>query len=274
MEKIDFIMQGAIYPYTHDIAEKYANMEMINNVIIGTWKKDELYFYPYHPKIKYYFFEPPTFNGVGNRNMQIKGSLESLRKVTTEFCCRGRTDQSYDEKSMKVLYDFYQEHKDRVLTYENDPSMPHNRICIHGVYSTYPFHPRDHFIWGNTKDLIEFFDIPHDTQIGCGGLAGGSPSHENFDEIIRSECYIAAHYYSKFDSRVQNYIDNKIEYLTDNSPHKQEVFDVYYELMTKVLKPFPRKNVNFSWPKYNLQNYYYDVVSEHGQFWAEDDKYS
>ena len=87
MEKLDIVLQGPIYDFTHDIAEKYSQISFINQVIVSTWKEFEHNDLSTN-KIKYYYSDPPSFPGMGNRNMQIKSSLEGLKKVSTEFCCR------------------------------------------------------------------------------------------------------------------------------------------------------------------------------------------
>lgn len=263
MRKIDIVLQGPIYDFTHDIAEKYSEISFINQVIVSTWnefKHKDLS----TDKIKYYFSEPPSFAGLGNRNMQIKSSLEGLKKVSTEFCCRGRTDQIYDVQSMNVMHDFYENHKTKVLTYENNNIFPYNRICVAGIYENLAFHPRDHFFWGNTKDLIEFFDIPYDNLNG---------NYHDKNMNVRSECYIASYYYAKFESRIYDFINQRSLYLTDSSPYRDEVMKIYQRLMTKVLKPFPRNNVDFEFVKYGMKSYHYDEQKLAGQIWAEDDIY-
>ena len=41
MEKLDIVLQGPIYDFTHDIAEKYSQISFINQVIVSTWKEFE-----------------------------------------------------------------------------------------------------------------------------------------------------------------------------------------------------------------------------------------
>lgn len=267
MEKFDIILQGPVYEYTHDIAEQYEKLDFVDNVFISTWKYDGYFYYPHHPKIKYLFFNKPEYHGVRNRNYQIVGSYKSLLKVNNEFCVRGRSDILYDDASMWNMYNFYNEYKERVLTYENDPSMPYNRICVPGIYKYYAFHPRDQFFWGNTKDLIEVFDIPLDEDRDLDGT-------ENNNILLRSECFIASKYYAKFDSKINKYIENPLDYLTDSAKYRDEVLECYHKLMTKVFKPFPQKDIDFYWIKYGQRKYNFAYERMMGQIWHEDDVYS
>lgn len=268
MEKVDIFLQGKLFPYTNRIAEIYSQFEHVNNVIISTWKEHENDVLSKDPNVKYVFSDLPSYDGIGWRNYQIVGCQEGLKKVETDFSIKMRTDQLYDENSFNVMYDFYQQYKTPKIRFEDDSQKPLNTICVAGGYTTFPFHPREHIFWGNSQDLQVMFDIPLDDQPW-----DGNNLTIDYTKVTRPETYICQWYYAKFNSKIYEYIKNPAIYLADNAPKSKEAFEVYMQLISKVFKPFPRTNVDFSWPKYNLRSYYYDYVKTHGQFWHENDVY-
>lgn len=268
MKKIDIFIQGKLYPYTNRIAEIYTYFERVNNVYISTWKEHQNDPLSDNPKVKYIFSDYPDYDGIHYRNYQIVGCQNALKHIDNDFCIKMRPDQLYDEHSFNVMYDFYEQFKKPKITFEDDSTKPFNTICVGGCYHTFPFHPRDTIFWGNTQDLINLFDIPLDTRPWDGRTLA-----VDYTKEVRNEAYICQWYYAKFNSRIYDFINNPTIYLVDGAPKIQEAFDVYYKLITKVLKPFPRTNVDYSFPKYNLRSYYYDFVKTHGQFWHEDDIY-
>ena len=76
--------------------------------------------------------------------------------------------------------------------------------------------------------------------------------------------------FNKFEKKVYNHLWNYKKYLTDLAPDLNESIDLSKEIVTKIMKPFPRNGVDFMWPSHGRKNYYYDFQAENGQFWAED----
>ena len=276
--KFDIVMQGRFHDFTFDFAIDYANLDYVNKVIISTWKnqKDPYVWLETHPKIEYVFSDDVDY-AADNRNRQIYSTLQGLKRCTSEFTLKMRTDQFIYIKCLERLRDFYDQHKEPVMRYHDNPNMPHNRMCVAGMYKTYPYCPRDHFMMGNTKDLIEFFDIPLDYQFEFTPERQkefneqGRVMLEDFEWNTRCEVYMGAWYCAKFDKRVYNHLWNYKKYLTDLAPNLDESMELSKDIVTRIMKPFPREGVDFMWPTHGIKNYYYDYQAKvGGQFWAED----
>jgi WavE lipopolysaccharide synthesis protein len=253
MEKIDLILQGPCNDYTYEIAQSYLSLEFVNNVILSCWENDIT---RNIDKIKTIKSQDVEYPGVGNRNRQIKSSLVGMKNSTTEFSIKLRSDQKISLDSMRLMYEFYERHKERELTFVDNPNKPYNRICVAGIFRPFPFHPRDHIFWGNTQDLIDVFDVPYDME----------SKNEDYDKYLRAEAYLCMWYFIKFDSSVRHYIENYTNYLVDSAPHKNEALLKSEYLCPKIFKPFPK--INFEWPKHGLKNYHYDFTERTlGEYW-------
>lgn len=255
---MDIVLQGSGNNYTIEIAEYYLNLKFINNIIISCWEND--YIQTNNPRIIILKNSDVDNPGSGNRNRQIKSTLEGLKLVKTEFTAKLRGDQKISLDSLILMYNFYEKNKDRELTFYDNNLKPKNKICVAGIYRPFPFHPRDHVFWGNTEDLIDVFSIPY---------CNSHPYDCNFNMIVRSEAYICSYYYSKFEPIIKKFIENPRLYLVDNAPYINETFIINNKIITKVFKPFPR--INIEWPKYNLKNYDYDFHSRFmGEYWDDN----
>jgi hypothetical protein len=259
MRKIDLVLQGPANNYTLEIANHYLKLEFVNNIIISCWESDNVE--TNNNRIIIIKSVDVANPGSGNRNRHIKSSLEGLKIVNTEFSVKLRSDQKISLESMHLMYNFYEKNKERELMFYNDEQKPKNKICVAGIFKPFPFHPRDHIFWGNTEDLIDVFNIPY------------SPStfgYEDYNKIVRSEAYIAAYYYAKFDETIQKFINNPQLYLVDNAPKISEAFEVNDKIITKVFQPFPK--IDFEWPKHNLKEYHYDFTEKvFGEFWGTNE---
>lgn len=256
---MDIVLQGPANTFTNEIAEHYLQLEFVNTIIISCWKGDHIE--TVNPRIKLIVSDDIENPGLGNRNRHIYSSLIGLEQVTTPFSVKMRSDQKVSLEGMRLMYSFYENHKERQLSFHDNPERPYNQICVAGIFPSFPFHPRDHTYWGNTHDLIDVFSIPFDLTSNLGEYI--------YTKWLRSEAYIASHYYSKFDSRVSNFIENYSEYLIDNAPRIKEAFEVNDAIIIKVFLPFPK--VEFAWPKYEFythNNYYEYTEKTYGEYWS------
>lgn len=255
--KMDLVLQGPVDNYSIEIAKSYLQLNFVNNIILSTWNGTSI---PsdLDKRIKFVFSEDVLIPGIGNRNRHIVSSREGLKHVTTNFTAKLRSDQNITLNSMILMYTYYEKYKNRVITFENNQEKPNNRICVAGIFRPFPFHPRDHIFWGNTEDLRDVFDIPLDEYRGV----------ENYNEILRAEAYITSFYYSKFNKKIENFINNPKLYLVDNAPFINESFKISDEIISKVFLPFPK--IDFEWPKHGLKNYHYDYTEKvYGEYWGE-----
>ena len=249
--KIDLVIQGTLDLYTREIAEHYKELPWVESVIISCWKDD--------PQIiagdKIVRSLPLSNNGIGNRNAQITTSHKGLSQVKTDYSAKLRSDQKISLDSMNLMYEFMLANPDK--------------ICAMGMYRPFPFHPRDHSFWGQTKELVSLFDIPLDKATHHVSNPHDSwPNPGFYAANTRAECYIASHYLAKKYRQVKKMIDWPEQYLTDFSPRWEAAKWLSDELMVKHFVPFPR--VDFEWPKHGLSSYPYEsCANSYGEFWTE-----
>jgi hypothetical protein len=255
VNKIDLILQGSFTNYTYEVALHYYKLPFVNKIIISCWDQDIT---PPSNDILFVKSLDVSFPGLGNRNRQIKSSFEGLKKSSTEFSVKLRTDQKISLDSMCLMYDFYNKHKKQDLHFSNG-LKPKNKICVAGIFRPFPFHPRDHIFWGNTNDLLELFNIPYDVV----------SLNDDYTKYIRSEAYICMWYFAKFDIEIQHYINNYKLYLVDNAPLIKDALVKSNDLGPKIFQPFPK--IDFEWPKYGLSKYHYDFTENQlGEYWGDD----
>lgn len=275
--KFDIVMQGPLHPYTYEIALKYINFPFVNSVIISSWKNhEEMTFLDHHPKIKYVFSEDVVTQG-DNRNRQIVSTVAGLKKCTSKFAMKTRTDQFIYLDSLQILFEFFMQYSEPRMHFIDNSKKPNNRICVAGMHKTFPYCPRDHFMMGNVEDLLDFWDIPLDFSLQ---FTPERKKQYEIDQItykedweynIRVEVYLGTSYLSKFDERVKLHLSDFQKYLVDLAPNREEAMEVTKEIATKILKPFPRNGIDFHWYSHREKNYFYDFQSNvGGQFWAED----
>lgn len=271
MNKIDLVLQGPLNEYSYSVAKHYLDVPFVNNIVISCWETNDYDAPLISNRIKIIRNKELENPGIGNRNRQILTSFVGLNQVETEFAVKLRSDQKISLESMQLMYDFYEQFKDRQLTYENDQSKPHNRICVAGMFRNLPFHPRDHLFWGNKYDLLELFDIPHDLT--------PHTFKPNYEKVMRAESYIGSHYCSKFSSVICRYIAQPKIYLVDKSPALMEAMWLSNGITEKIFKPFPK--IELEWTKaplttsiyvpikYGIGGYNYRLMEAYGEHWHE-----
>ncbi len=233
---IDIILQGAINNYALEIANHYLQLPFANRIVmpsLGTGLDESIV--QHHERI-FVLNNRLIYPGPGNRNLQIKSSLEGVRFSDTDICVKMRSDQKISLESMTMMNEFYEQHK-----------AP-NIIFVAGIFPTFPFHPRDHIFWGQRENLLTLFNIPYDF----------SPQTDDYTKVLRSEAYICQWYYAQHDERAAYMVKNWQEYLLDNSPLRHEAIELSERV--KLFKPFPR--IDFEWPKYGMKEYHYEYTKQ------------
>ncbi len=264
MRKFDLVLQGPMYDYSGDVIKHYGQFEFIDNIIVSTWQADSLYgFTNFHPKAKWLFNEDVPYPGIGNINRQLKSSLEGVKRAKNDYVIKMRTDQFWYPESMYAMYEFFEQYKDADLKRLDDDKKPYNKIFIEGHLQAWNFASNDHMFWGHKSDLIDLFDIPPymAEYIGQWG---------DYTKHLRAECYISLNYYAKFDERVKHMLENMAEYCYDGAPKWVEANNVWYELSSRVLKPFRMKDLHFKWPKNNMEDYHWDFVHKEYLQWGHE----
>jgi FkbM family methyltransferase len=271
-EKLDIVIQGKYNDYVDELINHYQQLYFVNNIIVSCWNGDK------EPSaregVKFKFSPLPEDPGTGNRNLQIKSSYEGLKCAKTKYAIKVRSDQKYSYNCMLQMYNFFIDNKERDLSYWPNNKMPRNSIITGGIFSPFPFHPRDHIFFGNTEDLIELFDIPHETPNFTKkyGIAKQFESN-HYDKHIRTESYIGTHYCAKFNTKLKDFLKDPELYLHDGAKNIDQVLEISNEITHKIFKPVPSRILEIEWPKYNWQEY--QISSQRDQFgekWEEDFK--
>ena len=269
---IDIVLQGPLNDNVILITEYYLELDFVNNIILSCWEDDIV------PEIKndriIIVQNPkPLQVGSGNKNLQIVSSLNGLKKCTTEFVIKIRNDQRYTHESMYKMYRFYEEYKERKMTFYYDENRPKNRICVSGNFAEFSFHPRDHLFWGNKEDLIDLFSLPLDTWAITDKIKYIQPCDYSlyYEYFIRSETYLGAHYLTNFNQKINYYLLDPKKYLYDNSEYYQETKELSDKITPQIFKSFPREGIELEWYKYKWKIYPYESQRERfGERWHED----
>ena len=270
-ESTDIVLQGKYSKYSLETAKQYLQLPFISKVIISCWEDDSI---PSQSIDNIIFTKNkyPSSKGTGNRNLQLVSSLNGVKKSTATFVVKMRNDQRYDNESMLKMHSFFNDNKEKKISYENNNTFPKNRILVAGNFYAFPFHPRDHVFWGNREDLVELFNAPLEhSSIEERVKMKREDYWKYYDCYIRTESYIGSHYCSNFDERIKKWLLKPELYLYDDSPNYSESLDLSNNLTKKVFKSFPKEGINLEWDKYNWAKYPYDnQYTEFHERWDED----
>ena len=268
--KIDIVLQGQYTDYTDEVARYYLELPFVNEVIISCWDADKEDVSD--PRIKFVRSSFPSIAGTGNRNLQIVSSLAGLQAATTKFSVKIRSDQKYSHRAMKGMYDYFLNNNTRVITFHDDETKPRNRILVGGSFPDFPFHPKDHIMWGNTEDLIDVFSLPLE-QHSIYTRAGIQQKDywKYYKYFVRTESYIGAFYCANFDERIRIFLLKPEDYLYDGAKCHDEAIGVSDWLTPKVFKSFPKELNELEWPKYGWTEYPFQRQRDQfGERWDED----
>jgi hypothetical protein len=244
MDDVTIVLQGPANNYTIETALSYLQLDFVSNIIISCWDTDKFEIVHDEPRISIVKNKLNNmYPGTSNINLQIYTSLNGLKNVKSRFAVKMRSDQRYLLSDIQKMYTFYSNNNTRDLSFHTDELKPRNKIGVCGIVDDLPFHPCDHTYWGNIEDLIDFFDIPYNN----------APLSVDWRYSLRAEIYLGANYVSKFDKRIEEFIQNPIIYLTDkniveNDNHKQFALDISKRISDKIFLRFMR--LPFEWIKH------------------------
>ena len=238
MEKVDLVLQGAIQPFTIQTAEIYLTLDWVNNVIISCWESCGQITNK-NPRIIILQNKDVENGSTKNRNRQIVSSREGIKKATTQFVYKFRSDQIIHPSSLQEMHNFYVKYNKAKVYYEDNLLFPRNRICVGSIFTQFPFHPKDWWFLGNKEDLLGMLDIPLDLT---------KDNNEDYTKTVRSETYLFQFYCAKFDKKVREMVDNPQLFLYDNAPRFSEALQKSSEILQDIYKVMPP--VHFLWPKY------------------------
>lgn len=257
------VIQGPINIDTSYQLNNLIKSEIFSEIIISTWEHHLCSLKISSPikktKIKLIENELPKNLGIGNRNAQILSSQKGVIETScnSNHVMKMRSDQIFSVQAIEKMVDFY----DRNNSYDDT-------IFTLGMYSAFPFHPRDHLFLGERDSLLKLFSIPLDENMKV--------NNPNYNKVVRAETYIGSWYYASEHQiyansmAIYNYLANPLEYLVDNAPRKHEAMKIYdkYRLENRIFRPFPR--IDFQWPKHGLNSYHWHVGEQHSEYWYEE----
>ena len=250
-EKMDLVLQGPYTDFTDEIIDSYLQLNFVDNIIVSCWENDKKDEYQSNRVSYVRNSEYPSYSGVMNINLQLITSLAGVKASSSNLVGKMRSDQKFNHQGMLNMFDYFIGNKKK------------EKIFICGYYFSFLFHPRDHVFWGYREDMINLFDIPFEVNDLCQKLGVNRNNAASYMHLLtRPETYIGAYYCSRFDDRVKKMVENQEQYLYDNAPNWQEAKIISKEAMKKAFKSFPRKGVDFIWPKNNIYCLPYDPLYE------------
>lgn len=270
LENIDLVIQGKYTEYVEELIDHYKQLRYIDSVIISDFEDGIV------PKKREYLIHVtvprPDDEGTGNRNLQIATSYAGLKKVKTRYAIKLRSDQKYSLSCITKMYAYFLKNKERSLTFSSDNSKPKNSIITGGVFSPFPFHPRDHIFFGHKEDLIDLFNIPFDVPHFRKVYNIWDDNESlHYDKYIRTEAYIGSHYCSNFNDKIKDFLEKPELYLHDGAERRNEAMEISNQITHQIFKPVPSKILELEWPKYGWTEY--KVQSQRdifGERWKED----
>lgn len=105
--------------------------------------------------------DPTHINRINNTNRQITTSLAGLKRVTTKYAVKVRSD-------LRIKNTNFIQYIDRGGKRRTDHQLFSERVVSSSIYCPNPwrwhhpalFHPSDWFFFGATNDLLNLFDVP------------------------------------------------------------------------------------------------------------------
>ena len=160
---VTFVLQGAVNKDTNLVIKSIRANFPSSIIILSTWKDSNPVDLDYDMLVT---SDDPEGIVVGDKtrlfnnvNRQIVSSFEGLKKVTTKYVVKARTDILF--KSNKILHYLNKYHKNggqydlvqhRVLVLSDTSNNPHRDYKM-------PFHISDFIYAGLTQDVYDIFDI-------------------------------------------------------------------------------------------------------------------
>lgn len=265
--KIDLVLQGPVYSYTGDIIRSYLQHPLTERVILSCWEACNTESLESIDRLTIIKNKDVTYPGVGNINRQITSSYSGLTKSSNPYTAKMRTDQLFSQEALSTMHRFFNTFSKPEGKYL-DGSRRLGKIFVLGMYSRFPFHPRDHVFWGYREDLLKLFSIPKASPLKVMTTAQ-QDSSDYWTQVTRPECYLGTWYASLVDERVVPLFSDYENFLPDSSPNLTAALNLSAELRDQVFSPFPR--IDFSWPKHGLKSYHFHVGESLSEYWYQGD---
>lgn len=258
---ITVVVQGPIYPWTADYVRRYCEMPLVSEVVYSGWQNEWLDFE--HKKLKTVYSAMPPNPGIGARNLQILSSRNGIDLASCEpdgLVVKVRSDLMLleFEKMHRMVLEGFLEHDSE---FDKNLGVSTGKIGVLGMYANFPYHPRDHVFWGYKHDLEALFEIPFDPNPAV--------SNPDYNCHLRTEAYIGAPYYARWDYKISEHWNSWQIYLTDKAPRRAEAMGRHIEFGHRLFTPFPRLHIEL--PKHYPDGYPFDYVqSITGEYWGRE----
>lgn len=258
IERMDIVLQGKYDSDTDEIIREYLKLPWVDRIIVSCWESDKP-MSVFSNRLREVRSPLPVSPGTDNRNMQIVSSLAGIKRATTFYTAKLRSDQLYDLNSMNRMYEFFKKNR-----------KP-NKLFVAGTYTKLLFHPRDHIFWGSKEDLINLFSCPLETN----GLADRinvkkEDLHKYYNEFTRAETYIGAHYIARFHPEVNRFLLHPEKFLFDGAPNWMDAHKLSLLYTDEYFTPFPRSGIDLKWKRKGWNSYPYDAQYESGERWGAE----
>lgn len=163
--KISVVIQGAV--------EKVLTLDCIRSIkahlpeseiILSTWEGTDIT--PFEGLVKILLSKDPggkpisTGGALNNTNRQIISSLRGIEAATRPYTLKFRTDCRLEGTGFIDIFSRYPERAEKLRLFQKKLVVPRYASRIETAKRPYLFHPADIAIFGLTKDLRVFFDVP------------------------------------------------------------------------------------------------------------------
>lgn len=244
MSNIDIVLQGPIHKFTNKIIDHYSSLGFVNKIIVSCWDTDKIDIKPSNKTVVVRsIFSDVKKRGSGNINLQLQTTKSGLEISESDIVAKIRTDQQFHLDDMFKMKDTFEKNYNTGIIDLNGIN-PRGKIFVGSFFIDYPYHPRDHILWGFKEDMYNMFNIPFSAQDNL---------YPNFNEAIRAETYLGVNYYSRFSEEAKTHCLEYKDYLLDSSPKRDEAKSNDLVLRNKLFGFLPR--VRLIWEKYNMRTY-------------------
>lgn len=160
MNDTAIVIQGAMSFHTEKILDYYSNFNC--TLILSTYHNTIHFNTNKYPNFHVVLSDMPSVRGLANRNCQRITTYKGLKKAEElgiKYCLKTRTDHFFkNPNTLNIL-------KLNIQTYPAINAVNQNeRIIVPNGGTTLnqkwgSYHVSDHWLYGRTSDLIDYFDI-------------------------------------------------------------------------------------------------------------------
>tara|TARA_R100000152_G_C6780571_1_gene213520 strand:- start:1650 stop:2504 length:855 start_codon:yes stop_codon:yes gene_type:complete len=259
--KMNIVIQGGLYPSTIKTAHHYAELDLVEKVVISTWENEAVEQEDIKSqKLVLVKNKKPDYAGPGNLNLHLLSSREGVARCENGVILKIRSDEILSHEGLITWFDYFKKHDNGNTLNYLDGEKQLSKIAVIAMNITYPYHPQDHVFIGYKKDLTKLFNMPFSNEKEFG------PEPVDFTKNLRNNIYIGANYFSLFFEEPAKHFENWRSYLVDNSEHRGDSMDFYLNNLDSIFFPLPV--VDMGWEKFHTQ-YWWEGYGQYGDIYAD-----